>query len=64
MIRGVLALVALLFRNALHADEASPWCRCLDTAQLTLDRVDERWNALGNLFGRAAGRLAPVHGKN
>jgi broad specificity phosphatase PhoE len=31
---------------------SSPWCRCLDTARLAFERVDERWGALSNLFGR------------
>lgn len=31
---------------------SSPWCRCVETAQLAFGRVDERWPALGNLFGR------------
>jgi phosphohistidine phosphatase SixA len=35
---------------------SSPWCRCLDTARLAFGRVDERWSALSNLFGR--GQLA------
>jgi broad specificity phosphatase PhoE len=29
---------------------SSPWCRCLETAQLAFGRA-ERWDALGNLFG-------------
>lgn len=32
---------------------SSPWCRCIDTARLAFGRVDERWDALSNLFGRA-----------
>ena len=32
---------------------SSPWCRCIDTARLAFGRVDGRWNALSNLFGRA-----------
>lgn len=31
---------------------SSEWCRCIDTAQLAFGRVDERWPALNNLFGR------------
>lgn len=30
---------------------ASPWCRCVDTAQLAFGR-SARWDALSNLFGR------------
>jgi len=32
---------------------SSPWCRCVDTAQLAFSRVDKRWSALSNLFGRS-----------
>jgi phosphohistidine phosphatase SixA len=39
---------------------SSPWCRCVDTAQLAFGRVDERWPALNNLFGRPANREAQV----
>ena len=52
---------------------ASPWCRCIDTAELAFGRVDERWGALGNLFGRAElaqaqvremrGRISDYRGK-
>lgn len=34
---------------------SSPWCRCLETARLAFGRVDERWVALSNLFGRRDG---------
>jgi broad specificity phosphatase PhoE len=39
---------------------SSPWCRCLETAELAFGRVDERWDALGNLFGRSANAAAQV----
>ncbi len=32
---------------------SSPWCRCMETARLAFGRVDERWDALSNLFGRS-----------
>jgi phosphohistidine phosphatase SixA len=32
---------------------SSPWCRCIDTAQLAFGRMDERWDALSNLFARS-----------
>jgi broad specificity phosphatase PhoE len=32
---------------------SSPWCRCMDTVELAFGRMDERWGALGNLFGRS-----------
>jgi broad specificity phosphatase PhoE len=39
---------------------SSPWCRCIDTAELAFGRVDERWGALGNLFGRSQAAQAQV----
>ncbi|HYD56114.1 MAG TPA: histidine phosphatase family protein [Burkholderiales bacterium] len=39
---------------------SSPWCRCTETAQLAFGRVDEKWDALGNLFGRAPNADAQV----
>jgi phosphohistidine phosphatase SixA len=39
---------------------SSPWCRCIDTAQLAFGRVDERWSALSNLFGRSPNAAAQV----
>ena len=39
---------------------SSPWCRCVDTARLAFGRVDEKWTALSNLFGRAANAPAQV----
>lgn len=39
---------------------SSLWCRCVDTARLAFGRVDERWAALNNLFGRAANSAAQV----
>ncbi len=39
---------------------SSPWCRCVETAQLAFGRVDEQWAALGNLFGRAPRAQAQV----
>jgi len=39
---------------------SSQWCRCIDTAQLAFGRVDERWSALNNLFGRSANAAAQV----
>jgi broad specificity phosphatase PhoE len=32
--------------------QASPWCRCLETARLAFGRAGEVQPALGNLFGR------------
>jgi phosphohistidine phosphatase SixA len=32
--------------------QASPWCRCLETARLMFGRTGEVQPALGNLFGR------------
>jgi phosphohistidine phosphatase SixA len=32
---------------------SSPWCRCIETAELAFGRVDEKWSALSNLFGRS-----------
>jgi broad specificity phosphatase PhoE len=34
----------------------SPWCRCLETAQLAFGRHDEVSTALSNLFGRQENR--------
>ena len=31
---------------------SSPWCRCIETAELAFGRVDGKWAALSNLFGR------------
>lgn len=39
---------------------SSPWCRCLETARLAFGRVDEKWDALSNLFGRSANAKAQV----
>lgn len=39
---------------------SSQWCRCVDTAQLAFGRVDERWSALNNLFGRSGSAEAQV----
>ena len=42
---------------------ASPWCRCLETAQLVFGRAAEARPALGNLFGRReleAGQVAEL----
>jgi broad specificity phosphatase PhoE len=39
---------------------SSEWCRCIDTAQLAFGRMDERWSALNNLFGRPGNREAQV----
>jgi phosphohistidine phosphatase SixA len=39
---------------------SSPWCRCVETAQLAFGRVDERWTALSNLFGRSPNAQAQV----
>jgi phosphohistidine phosphatase SixA len=33
---------------------SSPWCRCIETAELAFGRVDEKWAPLGNLFGRSS----------
>ena len=35
---------------------SSPWCRCLETAQLAFGRVDEQSQPLSNLFGRPENR--------
>lgn len=35
---------------------SSPWCRCVETAQLVFGRVDETSAALSNLFGRHENR--------
>jgi phosphohistidine phosphatase SixA len=32
---------------------SSPWCRCIETAELAFGRVDEKWSPLSNLFGRS-----------
>lgn len=34
------------------AVQSSPWCRCLETAQLVFGRAPQPQPALGNLFGR------------
>lgn len=39
---------------------SSPWCRCIDTAQLAFGRMDEKWSALSNLFGRSPNAEAQV----
>jgi phosphohistidine phosphatase SixA len=39
---------------------SSPWCRCVETAELAFGRVDERWPALSNLFGRSQNAEAQV----
>ena len=39
---------------------SSPWCRCIETAQLAFGRVDEKWPALSNLFGRSPNADAQV----
>ncbi len=39
---------------------SSPWCRCVETAALAFGRVDEKWPALSNLFGRSANAEAQV----
>ena len=39
---------------------SSPWCRCVETAQLAFGRVDEQWTALSNLFGRSPNAEAQV----
>jgi broad specificity phosphatase PhoE len=42
---------------------SSPWCRCVDTAQLAFGQAPEIAPALGNLFGRserAAAQLAEL----
>lgn len=31
---------------------ASPWCRCIETAELAFGKRPATWPALGNLFGR------------
>jgi len=38
---------------------SSPWCRCLETAELAFGRA-ERWPPLSNLFGRADQRETQV----
>jgi broad specificity phosphatase PhoE len=43
--------------------QASPWCRCLETARLMFDRAAEVQPALGNLYGRReaeAGQVAQL----
>lgn len=39
---------------------SSPWCRCIETAELAFRRVDEKWPALSNLFGRSPNADAQV----
>lgn len=39
---------------------SSPWCRCVETAELAFGRVDEKWTALSNLFGRSPNAEAQV----
>ncbi|HWA38335.1 MAG TPA: histidine phosphatase family protein [Burkholderiales bacterium] len=39
---------------------SSPWCRCVDTGHLAFGRIDERWVALSNLFGRSPNASAQV----
>jgi broad specificity phosphatase PhoE len=39
---------------------SSEWCRCGETAELAFGRVDERWSALNNLFGRPENADAQV----
>lgn len=40
--------------------QASPWCRCLETARLVFGRSGQVQPALGNLFGRAGREAAQV----
>jgi broad specificity phosphatase PhoE len=35
---------------------SSPWCRCIETAQLAFDRTPEKSVALSNLFGQSENR--------
>ena len=55
-------LGALLRRHQvpIQAVVSSPWCRCVETAQLAFGRVDEQWTALSNLFGRSPNAEAQV----
>jgi broad specificity phosphatase PhoE len=39
---------------------SSPWCRCIETAQLAFDAA-EPWQPLSNLYGRAENRDEQVH---
>ena len=39
---------------------ASPWCRCIETAELAFDKRPATWGALGNLFGRREAADAQV----
>jgi broad specificity phosphatase PhoE len=42
------------------AVQASPWCRCLETARLVFGRAGDVQPALGNLFGRREVEAAQV----
>ena len=44
----------------IEAVVTSPWCRCIETAELAFGRVDEKWAPLSNLFGRAPNAEAQV----
>lgn len=48
------------FRVPIDAIQASPWCRCVETAGLAFGRGAEVWNALSNLFGRSENRQKQV----
>ena len=39
---------------------ASPWCRCIETAELAFGKRPATWSALGNLFGRHEAANAQV----
>jgi broad specificity phosphatase PhoE len=39
---------------------SSPWCRCLDTAELAFGARPAAWTALSNLFGRPGATRAQV----
>ncbi len=39
---------------------SSPWCRCIETAELALGSRPATWAALGNLFGRPEAAQAQV----
>jgi broad specificity phosphatase PhoE len=39
---------------------SSPWCRCLETAQLAFGKVSQTSTALSNLFGRSENRERQV----
>lgn len=41
---------------------ASPWCRCIETAELAFGQRPQTWSALGNLFGRREAADAQVAG--